>query len=42
MRVRSTVTREFKREAACLVVGRGYSVWEVCTQIALQEEALRR
>jgi transposase len=42
MRTRRTFTREFKREAACLVLDQGYSVRDVCTQLDLQEGALRR
>lgn len=41
MRTRRTFRREFKREAACLVLDQGYSVWDVCTQLDLQEGALR-
>ena len=42
MRTRRTFTREFKREAACLVLDQGYSVRDVCAQLDLQEAALRR
>jgi transposase len=42
MRTRRTFTREFKREAAYLVLDQGYSVRDVCTQLDLQEGALRR
>ena len=42
MRTKRTFTREFKREAACLVLDQGYSVRDVCTQLDLQEGALRR
>ena len=42
MGTRCTFTREFKREAACLVLDQGYSVRDVCTQLDLQEGALRR
>ena len=42
MRTRRTFTREFKLEAACLVLDQGYSVRDVCTQLDLQEGALRR
>ena len=42
MRMRRTFRREFKREAACLVLDQGYSVRDVCTQLDLQEGALRR
>ena len=42
MRTKRTFTREFKREAACLVSDQGYSVRDVCTQLDLQEGALRR
>ena len=42
MRTRRTFTREFKREAACLVLDQGYSVRDVCIQLDLQEGALRR
>lgn len=41
MRTKRTFTREFKREAACLVLDQGYSVRDVCTQLDLQEGALR-
>jgi transposase len=41
MRTRRTFAREFKREAACLVLDHGYSVRDVCTQLDLQEGALR-
>ena len=42
MRTRRTFTREFKREAACLVLDQCYSVRDVCSQLDLQEGALRR
>ena len=42
MRTRRRFTREFKRVAACLVLDQGYSVRGVCTQLDLQESALRR
>ena len=42
MRTRRTFTREFKGEAACLVLDQGYSVRGFCTQLDLQEGALRR
>ena len=42
MRTRRTYTREFKREAACLVLDQGYGVWDFCTQLDLQDGALRR
>ena len=42
MRTRRTFTREFKREAACLVLDQGFSVKEVCEQFDLQDGALRR
>ena len=42
MRTRRTVTREFKRETACLVLDQGLSAKEVCEQFDLQDDALRR
>ena len=42
MRTRRTFTREFKREAACLILDQGFSVRDVCNQLELQEGALRR
>ena len=42
MRTRRTFTREFKREAACLILDQGFSVRDVCNQLDLQEGALRR
>ena len=42
MRTSHTFTREFKREAACLVLDQGYSVRDVCTQLDLEEGALMR
>ena len=42
MRSRRAFTREFKREASCVVLDQGYSVRDVCTQRDLQEGALRR
>lgn len=42
MRTRRTFTREFKREAASLVLGQGFSIKEVCEQFDLQDGALRR
>jgi len=35
-------TREFKREAACLILEQGFSVRDACNQLDLQEGALRR
>ena len=40
--MRRTFTREFKREAACLVFDQSYSVRDVCTQLDLQDGAFRR
>ena len=42
MRTRRTFTREFKREAACLILDQGSSVRDVCNQLDLKEGALRR
>ncbi len=42
MRTRRTFSREFKREAACLILDQGFSVRDVCDQLDLQEGALRR
>jgi len=39
---RRQFSREFKREAACMVIDQGFSIVEVCRQLDLGETALRR
>lgn len=42
MRTRRTFSREFKREAAYMVLDQCFSIKEVCEQLDLQDGALRR
>lgn len=42
MKQRRTFSREFKREAACMVLDQGFSITEVCRELDLGETALRR
>jgi len=41
-RKRRTFTIEFKQEAACLVLDKGYSIPEACRSLDIGETALRR
>lgn len=42
MRKRRTFSREFKREAATMVLDQGFSFSEVCQELDVSESALRR
>jgi transposase len=42
MRKRRTFTREFKREAASMVIDQNFSVADVCRELGLNESVLRR
>ena len=42
MRARRTFSREFKREAACMVLDQGFKIMDVCRQLEVGETALRR
>ena len=42
MRTRRTFSREFKREAASMVLDQGFKVADVCHQLEVGETALRR
>ena len=41
-RKRRTFSKEFKLEAACLVLDKGYSIQEACHSLDIGETALRR
>ncbi|TDX22494.1 transposase-like protein [Modicisalibacter xianhensis] len=41
-RKRRSFTPEFKQEAACLVLGQGYSITEACRLLGISESVLRR